>query len=226
MTCEVRPMRGRDLWRVVAIERQAFPVDPWTVATARGWLARVTSGGRARHAPWVARLIRLIRLNEAITFARLLGLVALGRPSGLAYIVAEAEATVAGYACLSALAGGEADIRMIAVRPDRQGQKIGTALLTELIAMTQARACRGIVLYVRADNDRAYHLYRRTGFTDAGVRRGFYQPSGEDAIVMRLQVRQPQDAGAPAPGAAEPARPDPAPPAVRRLSRGALPLPR
>jgi len=28
-------------------------------------------------------------------------------------------------------------------------------------------------------------LYRRRGFTDIGIRRGYYQPSGTDALVMR-----------------------------------------
>ena len=43
-------------------------------------------------------------------------------------------------------------------------------------------------LEVRADNPRAQDLYRRFGFADVGVRRGYYQPSGMDAIVMRLEV--------------------------------------
>lgn len=196
MSCEVRAMRGRDLWRVIAIERQAFPEDPWTASTARGRLARWTSGGRARYAPWLARFIRFTRLNEAVTLARLTGLVALGRPPGLAYIVAEADGTIAGYACLRAVAGGEADVQMIAVRPDRQGQQIGTRLLTELIAMAAARGCHRIVLYVRAGNARACQLYRRAGFTETGIRPGFYQPSGADAVAMRLQVGEPLSRGA------------------------------
>ena len=36
------------------------------------------------------------------------------------------------------------------------------------------------------DNDRAQRLYRRRGFTDIGIRRAYYQPSGTDALVMRL----------------------------------------
>jgi ribosomal protein S18 acetylase RimI-like enzyme len=43
-------------------------------------------------------------------------------------------------------------------------------------------------LEVRADNPRAQDLYRRFGFEEIGVRRGYYQPSGTDAIVMRREV--------------------------------------
>ena len=45
-----------------------------------------------------------------------------------------------------------------------------------------------VFLYVRASNHGARLLYRRTGFTDAGVKPGYYQPSGTDAIVMRLPI--------------------------------------
>ena len=42
-----------------------------------------------------------------------------------------------------------------------------------------------VLLEVRADNEHAQELYRRRGFTEIGRRRGYYQPSGADAVVMR-----------------------------------------
>ena len=74
------------------------------------------------------------------------------------------------------------------MRDDHQGEGIGTALLTDLIAAAAARGCRDVFLDVRADNSRARLLYRRAGFTEVGVRPGYYQPSGADAIVMRLRM--------------------------------------
>jgi ribosomal-protein-alanine N-acetyltransferase len=56
---------------------------------------------------------------------------------------------------------------------------------------------------VRADNTRAQRLYRWWGFDDIGIRRGYYQPSGMDAIVMRRDlagVLKPGSAGQPANG--------------------------
>ena len=43
-------------------------------------------------------------------------------------------------------------------------------------------------LEVRADNTRAQRLYRWWGFAEIGIRRGYYQPSGTDAIVMRRDL--------------------------------------
>nr|MDT0667714.1 hypothetical protein [Micromonospora sp. DSM 115978] len=42
-------------------------------------------------------------------------------------------------------------------------------------------------LEVRTDNEPARELYRRFGFADLGVRRGYYQLSGADAFVMRAR---------------------------------------
>src|SRR5262249_27776152 len=36
--------------------------------------------------------------------------------------------------------------------------------------------------------DRAQRLYRRYGFAGIGLRRGYYQPSGADALVMRHKI--------------------------------------
>ena len=38
---------------------------------------------------------------------------------------------------------------------------------------------------MRADNDVAQSLYRDHGFVEVGLRRGYYQPSGTDAVVMQ-----------------------------------------
>ncbi len=122
----------------------------------------------------------------------------LGEQTTRYYIVAEADGTIAGYAGLCAVVGSHGDVQTIAVRADRQGEGIGTALLTDLIATAAARKCHEIFLNVRAGNARARLFYRRTGFTEVGMRPGYYGPSA-DAIVMRLRIprrRAPDKAGA------------------------------
>ena len=67
----------------------------------------------------------------------------------------------------------------------RWGEGIGGALLDGLLTEAARRGCTEVFLEVRVDNDRAQRLYRRRGFTEIGIRRGYYQPSGTDALVMR-----------------------------------------
>ncbi len=109
-----------------------------------------------------------------------------GVPGGRYYLVAEDESLVViGYAGLLAAGGGQADVLTMAVAEDHWGEGIGAALLRELLAEAVRRGCREVFLEVRVDNPRAQNLYRRYGFTEVGLRRGYYQPSGTDALVMR-----------------------------------------
>jgi ribosomal-protein-alanine N-acetyltransferase len=105
------------------------------------------------------------------------------------YLVAEDDAgTVVGYAGLIAYPE-EAHIATIGVTGERQGQGIGAQLLDTLLAEADTRS-RVVLLEVRADNEAAQGLYRRRGFTEIGRRRGYYQPSGTDAVVMSREVRR------------------------------------
>jgi ribosomal-protein-alanine N-acetyltransferase len=44
-------------------------------------------------------------------------------------------------------------------------------------------------LEVRADNVGAQRMYQRFGFEHIGVRKGYYQPSGTDAVLMVLNLK-------------------------------------
>lgn len=112
-------------------------------------------------------------------------------PGSRYYLVADDEGVVTGYGGLLALADGQADVLTLAVAADRWGEGIGSALLDGLLAEAARRGCTEIFLEVRVDNDRAQRLYRRRGFTDIGIRRGYYQPSNTDALVMRLVTATP-----------------------------------
>jgi len=46
------------------------------------------------------------------------------------------------------------------------------------------RDARHLTLEVRMSNKGAQHLYRRFGFGPVGVRKNYYQETGEDALVM------------------------------------------
>jgi ribosomal-protein-alanine N-acetyltransferase len=118
------------------------------------------------------------------------------------YLIAEEAGAVLGYAGLL-VAGDQADVVTLAVAAERWGEGIGTALLDGLIGEAARRGCTELFLEVRVDNDRAKRLYRRHGFEGIGLRHGYYQPSGTDALVMRRPIQAvagqaPHHAGDPA----------------------------
>jgi ribosomal-protein-alanine N-acetyltransferase len=100
------------------------------------------------------------------------------------YLVAEDDERVVGYAGLIAY-DDEAHVATIGVSTARQGEGIGAQLLDALLAEADRRRSPVVLLEVRADNELAQGLYRRRGFAEIGRRRGYYQPSGEDAVVMK-----------------------------------------
>jgi ribosomal-protein-alanine N-acetyltransferase len=105
------------------------------------------------------------------------------------YVVDEEAGRVVGYGGIRAAKGStDADIQTIAIAESARGRGRGRALLATLLAEASRRGVREVFLEVRADNPVARGLYESLGFEEIGVRRGYYQPDGVDAIVMRLQV--------------------------------------
>jgi ribosomal-protein-alanine N-acetyltransferase len=99
------------------------------------------------------------------------------------YLVAVDGERIRGYAGLCDYPD-EAFVQTLAVAPDAQGEGLGGRLLQALLDEAARRRQSRVSLEVRADNDRAIGLYERFGFRRAGVRRGYYSPSGTDALVM------------------------------------------
>jgi ribosomal-protein-alanine N-acetyltransferase len=106
-------------------------------------------------------------------------------PARRLYLVAEAGDALIGYAGMMFTGGSQADVVTLAVDPAHWGQGTGTALLSALVDEAGSRGYTEVVLEVRQDNPRARRLYLRHGFTEIGLRRGYYQSSGVDAVVMR-----------------------------------------
>jgi len=104
------------------------------------------------------------------------------------YLVAEEGKELVGYAGMMFTGGSQADVVTLAVNPAHWGQGTGMALLTALVDEAEKRGYAEVLLEVREDNPRARQLYLRHGFTEVGIRRGYYQPSGVDAVVMRKEL--------------------------------------
>jgi ribosomal-protein-alanine N-acetyltransferase len=104
--------------------------------------------------------------------------------AGHYYLVATVDGEPVGYAGLAVNPPNEAWVQNIAVRRDVQRQGIGRALLSALLAEAGRRGAKQTLLEVAVDNAAAQRLYADYGFEAVGVRRGYYQPSNTDALVM------------------------------------------
>ena len=91
---------------------------------------------------------------------------------------------VAGYAGLSVVDRAESWVQNIAVRRDAQRRGVGRDLLEALLAEVSKRGVTKTLLEVAVDNAAAQSLYATYDFEPVGVRRGYYQPSNTDALVM------------------------------------------
>jgi ribosomal-protein-alanine N-acetyltransferase len=144
---EQRPMLGRDVPEVQAIEATAYGF-PWSRGNfidslAAGYLAEVL----------------------------------------------QADRTLVGY--FVAMAGfEELHLLNITVAPAFQGQGLGHRLLDAVQAHGQRLGLATLLLEVRRSNERAHALYLRRGFTEVGLRRGYYPAvqGREDAVVMSLPL--------------------------------------
>jgi ribosomal-protein-alanine N-acetyltransferase len=142
----------------------------------------------------VADLPAVMVLEEELfapdTWTRAMYRDELSRSDTRHYVVVEDEDAdgrrrIVGYAGLIAY-DDEAHVATLGVAASHQGKGIGALLLDELLAEADRRS-PVVLLEVRADNEVALGLYGRRGFAEIGRRRGYYQPSGADAVVMKRE---------------------------------------
>lgn len=94
---------------------------------------------------------------------------------------------VAGYIGMYKVLN-EGDITNIAVSPEYRGKGIGFALMNSLKELAAGKNIDNLILEVRESNYPAIHLYEKTGFIRAGIRKNFYEKPTENAIVMYMQL--------------------------------------
>lgn len=86
----------------------------------------------------------------------------------------------------------EAHIGTLAVHPEYRGRSIARRLLAKVLLEATRLGATHALLEVRASNQDALHLYKKFGFAVVGVRKGYYQDAGEDALLMTLSPLVPE----------------------------------
>jgi ribosomal-protein-alanine N-acetyltransferase len=105
----------------------------------------------------------------------------LSKPAGICLAAVE-DKTVVGYLICSRY-DTVWHVMNVAVEPELQRRKIGSAMLNHLLDEVDDDRAR-YTLEVRQSNTSAIRLYERFGFRAAGLRRRYYQDNGEDAVIM------------------------------------------
>ena len=103
--------------------------------------------------------------------------------------VVELDHVLIGYAVMSNGAG-EAHVLNLCIAEAWRERGIGGNLLAHLLEFARGIGVREVFLEVRPSNTGAIRLYQSQGFSQIGVRRGYYQAVGgrEDAVVLRRQL--------------------------------------
>ncbi|EMR05379.1 ribosomal-protein-alanine N-acetyltransferase [Bhargavaea cecembensis DSE10] len=105
------------------------------------------------------------------------------------YLLAQDGEEIIGY-CGAWLILDECHITNVAVLSAYRGHGIGEALMREMMRRTARKGAATMTLEVRVSNDPALGLYRKLGFKDGGIRRGYYTDNGEDALVMWTELNE------------------------------------
>ena len=183
LPCRIRRMCWDDITQVTEIDREAFPTL-WPPFNYQHELQN-----RLAHYIVACNEEETVEETRERGFPRLVSRVRQwfnqdyspgnGPPlSGKQYVI--------GFAGFWIMAE-EAHITNIAVRRTYRRQGIGERLLISTIGLVTELNAQFITLEVRASNNAARNLYYKYGFTQVGLRRGYYSDNGEDGILMSTE---------------------------------------
>ena len=99
------------------------------------------------------------------------------------YLVAETKGRIAAFAGAHIILD-EGHITNIAVREPFRGRGIGRQITEALLQYASNLGASYLTLEVREHNEKAQALYRSLGFIKVGVRKKYYEDTGEDGWIM------------------------------------------
>ena len=82
----------------------------------------------------------------------------------------------------------EGEIARIAVSPFHRRQGVAEEIFYGLLRFCAEKEIERILLDVRKSNDAAIAFYRKSGFSEDGIRKKFYDNPKEDAILMSMDI--------------------------------------
>lgn len=99
------------------------------------------------------------------------------------YYAARHDGKLVGYVGMWIILN-ESHITNIAVHPAQRRKGIGRMLLETMFEKAEEFGASRMTLEVRVSNKGAQTLYKKLGFVERGLRKGYYTDTNEDAIIM------------------------------------------
>lgn len=99
------------------------------------------------------------------------------------YVSAMINSRLVGYCGLWIICD-EAHIMNIAVHPEYRRIGIGSRIIQKIINIAFEKKLKSMTLEVNINNCAAINMYKRFGFEQSGIRKGYYEETNEDAIIM------------------------------------------
>lgn len=100
------------------------------------------------------------------------------------YFVAETDGEILGYAGIWCIYE-TAELIRIATTPEFRKKGVAKELMQTILDCAKTCECERMMLEVRRSNTPAQELYKKFGFGEISVRKGYY--SGEDAVIMEAK---------------------------------------
>jgi len=103
------------------------------------------------------------------------------------WVAKDVKSEIVGFICFW-LIFNKAHILNIAVKKAFQGKGIGSLLVKKATAFVKKRGAKWVRLEVRITNKRVILFYKKLGFKGIRVSPCYYFDTGEDALVMELEL--------------------------------------
>jgi [ribosomal protein S18]-alanine N-acetyltransferase len=103
------------------------------------------------------------------------------------YYVIEIDKKIVGYVGMWIVID-DAQITNIAILPEYRRKRLGEKLFSFVMQLLRTVQVERLSLEVRVSNIAAQKLYRKFGLVPGGIRKNYYTDSGEDAIVMWVNI--------------------------------------
>ena len=112
----------------------------------------------------------------------------IGRPNLELLVMEHGSEGIVGYAVLWCVLD-QGELANLAITPPMRGMGLGRRLLSRVVEVARGHGVETMYLEVRESNEAALELYRRFGFSQVGLRKGYYDHPKEDARILMAKLR-------------------------------------